>query len=454
MNDNAITLVAVDDDPVTLDLITAALAQDGLEIFTCPDGEAGLEMVFRRRPQVVILDLMMPKLSGMEALERIVEVDPSIDVILLTGHYSTDSAVEAIQKGACDYLTKPISIEKLRERVGSSIADARRRQRTIQLERELLQAAQFEGMVGQSPLMLEVFARIRRVAPHFRTVLVTGPTGTGKELVARALHRLSPAASGPFGVVNCAAVVETLFESELFGYVKGAFTGATQDKIGMFEYAQGGTLLLDEIGDMPLATQTKLLRVLQNQEIQRVGSPVPRKVDVRVVAATNQDLERLVAEKKFRDDLYFRVSTSEIRLPRLVERKEDLPLLERHILEHFAAQYRKPVSRLTRRAQTVLARYSWPGNVREVENVLAHACMMAEGDAIDVRDLPERFHGQIARGGGQDDDLMTLEEVDRRHALRVLERVGGNKVQAAEILGVSRATLYRLLAENDSRPEK
>jgi two-component system response regulator HydG len=222
----------------------------------------------------------------------------------------------------------------------------------------------------------------------------------------------------------------------------------------MFEYAHGGTVLLDEIGDMPLATQTKLLRVLQNQEIQRVGSPVPRKVDVRVVAATNQDLQRLVAEKKFRDDLYFRVSAIEIRLPRLVERKEDLPLLERHFLEHFAAQYGKPVPRLTRRAQAVLARHSWPGNVRELENTLAHACMMAEGDTIDVRDLPERFQSQVARSAGQDDDLMTLEEVDRRHVLRVLERVGGNKVQAAEILGVSRATLYRLLAESDSRPEE
>jgi DNA-binding NtrC family response regulator len=444
-----ITLIAVDDDPLTLDLIKAALTQEGVEILTSSDAEAGLELIVRRRPRVAILDLIMPKLSGMQVLERVVEIDPSIDVILLTGHYSTDSAVEAIQKGACDYLTKPISIERLRERIGILIADARRRQRALQLERELVEASQFEGIVGQSPLMLEVFARIRRIAPHFRTVLVTGSTGTGKELVARALHHLSPSPSGPFVVCNCAAVVETLFESELFGYVKGAFTGATQDKIGMFEYAHGGILLLDEIGEMPLATQAKLLRVLQDQEIQRVGSPVTRRVDVRVVAATHRDLAAEVADKKFRDDLYYRLCMIEIRLPRLADRKEDLPLLERYFLERFSAQYNKPLPRLTHRAQAILGRYSWPGNVRELENVLGHACMMVEGDAVDVRDLPERFQAAVPKGAGEDSELITLEEVQRRHALRVLERVGGNKVQAAEILGVSRATLYRLLAENE-----
>jgi DNA-binding NtrC family response regulator len=446
-----ITLIAVDDDPLTLDLIKAALTQEGVEILTSSEPQAGLEMILRRRPTIAILDLMMPKLSGMQVLERVMEVDPSIDVILLTGHYSTDSAVEAIQKGACDYLTKPISIERLRERVGSLVADARQRQRAVQLERELLEAAQFEGIVGKSPLMLEVFARIRRIAPHFRTVLVAGSTGTGKELVARALHRLSPNPSGPFVVCNCAAVVETLFESELFGYVKGAFTGATQDKIGMFEYAHGGTLLLDEIGEMPLATQAKLLRVLQDQEIQRVGSPVPRKVDVRVVAATNRDLAAEVGEKRFREDLYYRLCMIEIRLPRLADRKEDLPLLERYFLERFSAQYNKPLARLTHRAQVILARYSWPGNVRELENVLGHACMMVDGDAVDVRDLPERFHTSVPKGAGEEDEFITLEEVERRHALRVLARVGGNKVHASEILGVSRATLYRLLAESEAQ---
>src|SRR2546422_5378422 len=271
----------------------------------------------------------MPKVGGMELLERILEAAPATNVMLMTGHYSTEAAVEAIQKGAYDYLNKPLSVEKLRQRVDQLMAEARQRRRTLQLDRELLKVYEFEGLLGRSPLMLDVFARVRRVAPHFRTVLVTGATGTGKELVARALHRLSPAASGTFAVCNCSAIVETLFESELFGYVKGAFTGATQDKSGLFEYANGGTLFLDEIGEMPLATQAKLLRVLQSQEIQRVRSPAVRKVAVRGVAATNRDLRARVAEKEFRDDLYYRLSMVEVKLPLLAERKEDLPLLVR-----------------------------------------------------------------------------------------------------------------------------
>lgn len=450
MSDNrnkAITLMAIDDEPLTLEFVSAALAQEDVRVITASEPRSGLELVYRERPQIVLLDLKMPSMNGMEILERIVEFDPGIDVILFTGSYSTDSAVEAIQKGACDYLTKPIKVERLRQRVGSLLDDARRRQKAVRLERELLEASQFEGIVGTSPLMLEVFSRIRRVAPHFRNALITGQTGTGKELVARALHRLSPVSSGPFVVMNCAAVVETLFESELFGYVRGAFTGATQDKIGMFEYAHDGVLFLDEIGDMPLTTQAKILRVIQSQEVQRVGSPVPRKVDVRVVAATNRDLESRVSEKAFRDDLYFRLSMVEIKLPPLLDRREDLPLLERFFLERFSRQYKKPVTRLSHRAQTIISRYGWPGNVRELENILGHACMMAEGDTIDVPDLPQRFGAQRPHGIGKDDDMMTLEETQRRHALRVLERVSGNKVHAAEILGISRATLYRLLSE-------
>jgi len=449
-----ILLLAIDDDPQSLEFVKDALAQENLEILTTTDPELGLELVLRRHPQIVLLDLMMPKIGGMELLERILEADPGTNVMLMTGHYSTEAAVEAIQKGAYDYLNKPLSVEKLRQRVDQLIAEARQRRRTLQLDRELLKVYEFEGLLGRSPLMLDVFARVRRVAPHFRTVLVTGATGTGKELVARALHRLSPAASGTFAVCNCSAIVETLFESELFGYVKGAFTGATQDKSGLFEYANGGTLFLDEIGEMPLATQAKLLRVLQSQEIQRVGSPAVRKVDVRVVAATNRDLRARVGEKEFRDDLYYRLSMVEVKLPLLAERKEDVPLLVRYLVERFATQYNKPIRGLTRRAQALLARYSWPGNVRELENALGHACMMVEGDLIDVRDFPDTLRKPAERELVEDEDLIPLDELQRRHALRVLARVGGNKKRAAEILGIARTTLYQLLAESGAEQKE
>jgi DNA-binding NtrC family response regulator len=357
--------------------------------------------------------------------------------------------VDAIQKGACDYLTKPLSIEKLRRRIALLLSEAEERRRTYELDHELLNACQFEGIVGRSPLMLDVFARIRRVAPHFQNVLVTGPTGTGKELVARALHRLSPVASGPFAICNCSAIVETLVESELFGYVRGAFTGANQDKVGVFEFANGGIVFLDEIGELPLASQGKLLRVLQNSEIQRIGSPVLRTVDVRVIAATNRNLRSLVAEGKFREDLYYRLAMAEIPLPRLMDRREDMPLLQRHFLEKFAAQYNKPVTGITRRAQNRMATYTWPGNVRELENTIGNACMMADGPVIDINDLPEPVRGLAT--AAQDDNLAPLHEMQRRHVIRVLEHVGGNKSQAAEILGISRATVYQLLAETKAK---
>src|SRR3984885_11072905 len=261
-----IKLVAIDDTPASLELVSEALQQDGLTIFTSTDPEEGLDLIYQEHPQIVLVDLMMPKLTGLQVLERVVEFDPSIDVILMTAHYSSETAVEAIQKGASDYLNKPISIPALRVRVEKLLADARRRQRALVLDSELVDTARFEGMIGRSPLMWDLFARIRRVAPHYRSALITGPTGTGKDLVAKRLHNLSPAKSGRFVTCNCSAVVETLFESELFGYVKGAFTGAATDKMGLFEFAHGGTLFLDEIGDMPSNTQAKLLRTLQNQE--------------------------------------------------------------------------------------------------------------------------------------------------------------------------------------------
>jgi DNA-binding NtrC family response regulator len=450
----AVSLLIIDDNAGSLELLSSALAQPELEILTASDPEEGLDLVFERHPQIVLTDLVMPRLSGLDVLERIMEFDPSIDVILMTAHYSTESAVAAIQKGACDYLNKPISIASLRERVGKLIENARKRQRALQLEDELLENAEFEGIVGNSPLMWEVFSRVRRVAPHYRSVLVTGETGTGKDLIARALHRLSPAAAGRYVVLNCSAVVETLFESELFGHVKGSFTGATNDKPGLVEHAHGGTLFLDEIGDMPLATQAKLLRVLQNQEVQRVGSLTPHKVDVRVIAVTNSNLRAAIAEKRFREDLYYRLSMVEIRVPRLSERREDLPLLERHFVARFAAQYGKKIRGLTPRVQIRLSMHTWPGNVRELENVIGHACMMTQGDTIDVPDLPQYLQSAsevaaAAPDGPPDTEVATLEDQERHLIIRALEQANGNQSKAARLLRIGRDALrYKLKKHN------
>ncbi len=439
-------LLAIDDEPQSLELIKDALSTDGLEILTACGAVEGLEVFRRTHPQIVLLDLMMPGIRGLEMLDSILETDPSTEVILMTAHYSTESAVEAIQKGASDYLDKPLSVEKLRRRISQLLSDAEIRQTTHRLEHELLNACQFEGIVARSPVMLDVFAKIRRVAPHFRTVLISGATGTGKELVAHALHRLSPVALSPFVVCNCSALVESLMESQLFGYVKGAFTGAAQDKVGVFEYANHGTVFLDEIGELPFTAQSKLLRVLQNHEIQRVGSPVPRTVDVRVIAATNRNLRSMVRDGQFREDLYYRLGVVEIEVPRLIDRREDFPLLLRYFLDKFAVEYKKPVTGMTRRARTRMGMYSWPGNVRELENVIGNACMMANGPVIDVCDLPESVRNQSADVAAQDESLISLDELQKRHTTRVLERVGGNKSQAAEILGISRASIYEFLA--------
>jgi DNA-binding NtrC family response regulator len=444
-------LLAIDDQLQSLEFIRNSLFGSGLEILTAPTAEEGLETLRRTRPRIVLLDLTMPGIRGADLLEAILAIDPGTEVILMTDEYSAEAAVQAIQDGACDYLSKPLDADKLRRRISQLLSWADERRRTYRLDHELINACQFEGIVGRSPVMLDVFAKIRRVAPHFRTVLISGATGTGKELVARALHNLSPAAGNPFVVRNCSAIVESLMESELFGHVKGAFTGASHDKLGVFEYANHGTVFLDEIGELPLTAQSKLLRVLQNHEIQRVGSPVSRTIDARVIAATNRNLRTMVNEGKFREDLYYRLAMVEIKLPGLAERREDLPLLERYFLDKFAAEYNKPVSGMTRRAQTRMAMYSWPGNVRELENVIGNACMMVDGIVIDVRDLPESIRSQPRDLAAQDDTMISLEELQKRHMIRVLERVGGNKSQAAEILGISRATIYQLLAQTRPR---
>jgi len=395
-------------------------------------------------------------------LERIMEADPATDVVLMTAHYSTESAVEAIKKGAGDYLNKPVSISALRERIGKLVEGARKRERSSQLEDELRSTSEFEGIVGRSPQMWDMFSRIERVAPHYRALLIVGETGTGKDLVARAIHKLSPVANGRYVVLNCSAVVETLFESELFGHVKGSFTGATHDKPGLFEHAHGGTLFLDEIGDMPLATQAKLLRVLQNQEVQRVGALSARKVDVRVIAATNHDLRAAIAEKRFREDLYYRLSMVEILTPRLADRKEDLRLLERHFLTRFSRQYGKEIRGLTHRAQIRLSQHNWPGNVRELENVIGHAAMMTMGDSIDVPDLPTYLQGAsdhsvpsaVMEMPSPSAGIGTLEDQERTLLIRALEQAGGNQSKAARILRIGRDALrYKMKKHNLDTPD-
>jgi len=450
--DLALRLLVIDDDLPTLAFMRKVFEKEPVEIFVAGDTSEGLDLLRKKRPHVVMLDLLMPEIGGMEMLEKILEIDPGVDVILISGNYSTEAAVEAIKKGACDYLTKPISVVRLRETARTLHSQLQLRQHTQTLEGELIDAFQFEGMIGRSPLMLDLFRKIKRVARHFRTILLIGETGTGKELAAKALHRLGPRPSSPFITANCSAWAESLLETELFGCVKGAFTGATQDRKGVFEYADGGTLLLDEIGDMPLSSQANLLRVLQNQEIQRVGSPIVHKVDVRVIAATSRDLRVMVAENKFREDLYYRLTMMEIRVPSLADRREDLPLLERYMIHSFVAHSNKQIRGLTRRAQVVLGRHAWPGNVRELENVIGHGCIMAEGDVIDIHNLPEylRIRQDSCIMNSGEKEIVSLMEMKQRYTREVVHRVK-NKAQAAHLLGISRTKLYRLLSKKPVR---
>lgn len=437
-----VSIVILDDNAGSLELLSAALARDGVKIHTASRPGEALELVRQVRPQLVLTDLVMPEMSGLDVLNRIMQMAPATDVVLMTAHYTTETAVQAIRQGAADYLEKPIRLPVLRERVGRLIEEARRRQ-------ELGTDAAFEGLIGTGPRMAEMFARIRRIAPHYRSALIQGATGTGKDLVARALHARS-GVKGQYVVLNCSAVVETLFESELFGHVRGAFTGADRDKPGLFEAANEGTLFLDEIGDMPMATQAKLLRALQNQEVLRVGSLQPRKVNVRVIAATHRNLRQAVSERLFREDLYYRLTMVEISVPALAERPEDLPLLIRHFLDQFSQQYGKKLRGITPRARMILERHTWPGNVRELENALGHACMMAEGEEADVEDLPASVTEPETRAGSQPlvepqapfvAEDGSLAEHERLLLVSTLEKARGNQSQAARALGIGRDAL-------------
>ena len=436
-------LIVIDDDQSAIELIQAALEPRLIHVVGFTNPIRGLEHIAHYRPEVTLLDQNMPELSGLEVLDQITQVAPGTDVILVTADYSTETAVRAIQMGASDYWTKPLDLERLRDRIDTWLDDRRKTQQRLILDGNLTRAYDFYGIVGRSPSLLDMFTKVRRIAPHFQMVLVRGDTGTGKELVANTLHLLSPRAKRPLVVCNCAALVDTLVESELFGYVKGSFTGAVEDRAGMIEAADNGTLFLDEVGEIPLSTQAKLLRVLQNRELRRVGASSPRKVDVHIIAATNRDLRRMVVQGSFREDLYYRLAVVEILVPSLSERREDLPLLLRHFLDKYAREYNKPGLSLARRAEILLSGYSWPGNIRELQSMIASCAMVSGGTLIDVADLPEWVQNQSHVQ--QENGLVSLDEMDGRHARHVLARVAGNHKRAAEVLGIGRTTLYRLL---------
>lgn len=441
-------VLLIDDDQGIADFLGDAVAAPGIEFQWAPGVEAGYEKAALIPPDLILLDLGLPDGDGMELLDRLLNYNPNFEVIVFSGQHSHEKAVQAIRRGAVDYLTKPVVMRELIKRI----------RLRAQLDERVdfpLQAnsadgfREREGIIGRTPELLAILSKIERIGQHFRTALILGETGTGKDLIARALHRQSGAA-GPFVVCNCAALVESLFESELFGFQKGAFTGASEDRIGLFEHANGGTLFLDEIGELPMVTQAKLLRSLQTREVQRIGSSAARKVDVRIVAATNRDLREMVGKGMFREDLYFRLALIQLEIPPLSKRTPDLPLLENHFLDKFSGLYQTPRQRLSRRVQAILRKHSWPGNIRELENVIAYSCMMSGDEVIEPDALPEYLTQAlpaVPEHMETGEAPLSLDEMRSRYVARVLERTGGNRARAAQILKIGRATLFRYLKE-------
>jgi len=438
-------VLVVDDEPAQRELVGGFLRKQGFEVAEAPDGRTALER-FRKEPfDLLLTDQRMPGLSGLELLEAARAVTPAVSMIIMTAYGTIETAVAAIKGGAADYLTKPLNLDELLHR----IAQVRERQRLIMENRELREALQerhrVEGIIGESGRMQEVLSLVRRVAGSDATILIQGESGTGKELIARAIHYASPRAGAPLVSVNCAALPETLLESELFGHEKGAFTGAVAARKGRFELADGGSLFLDEIGDLPLHLQVKLLRVLQEREFERVGSSRPVSVDVRLLAATHRDLEALVRAGRFRDDLYYRINVVSISLPPLRERREDIPLLLDHFVEKFARRNGKRISGLTRDAREALLRYDYPGNVRELENLVERAVVLTRDEVIGLEDLPLGVKEREGETSGETSLTVRVEGLERRMIREALDRADGVQTRAAEILGISERVLrYKL----------
>lgn len=434
------TILVVDDAPDTLELLQRNLQSQGYQVFTASNVMEAIKILDTTALNLVITDLKMPGASGLDLIKHVRENFREIEVMMITGYPTVESAVKAIKSGAEEYLTKPFTDTELFSAVERVFEKAHVRRAATSI-RHRSQKSPY-GFIGESEAMQEVFNAIAKAASTSATVLITGESGTGKELVARAIHYNSPRNSAPFLPVNCGAIPEELLESELFGHIKGAFTGATETRAGFFQTADGGTIFLDEISETSLSMQVKLLRVLQDKEVVMVGSTRPRKVDVRILASTNKDLIALVKKGLFREDLFFRIDVIKIELPPLRERGEDLLLLIQHFTSQFVKELGKPIPQFSDQALQVLRNYHWPGNVRELENVIQRLVLMTDGDLIEVPDLPSlmRFSALQETGFHR-----TLAEVEAEYIRNVLASVGDNKTKAAEILGIDRKTLREKL---------
>ncbi len=443
-------LLLVDDQPEVLEGLTLAFSRTDNNVLTATSGEEAIHLLNSEDVDVVVTDLKMEGIDGIGVLRHSLSMNPSPAVIILTAHGTIESAVDALKEGAFDYLTKPVNVKELRVLVDKAAEHRRLLRENFELRAQIDKRFGIEGMVGESPDMQQLYQTIRQVGPTKATVLVLGESGVGKELMARALHQASPRAKKNFIAVHCAALPETLLESELFGHERGAFTGAVSRRPGRFEMADGGTLFLDEIGEIPLSMQVKLLRVLEQREIQRVGGNETVKVDVRLLVATNRELEEEVAEGRFREDLYYRLKVITITVPPLRHRRGDIPLLARHFLADLSKENGRPMPpTLSKEAIEVLQTYHWPGNIRELRNVMESAFVFLRSDEVSPKDLPASIQqtNDIPAEGLHIPLGMPLEEVETIYLKRTLSAVDGNRTRAAESLGISRRTLQRRIKE-------
>src|SRR6184192_3931274 len=445
-------VLAIDDEPAMTEWLKILLEHAGYEVRTALIGNRGEDLFKTWHPDTVITDMLLPDVDGIELVRKFKQLDPEAEVIVITGQGNIPRSVEAVKAGAFDFLEKPVDAERLLDKLEKAIKQKALIDENEQLKAKLQDRYKFQNVIGKSKKMQELFELIESVAASEANILIQGDNGTGKELIANAIHYNSKRSKGPFIKINCAAIPKDLIESELFGYKKGAFTGATMDKEGLFEMAEGGSLLLDEIGEMPPYLQTKLLRMLQEREYRPIGSDRIVRVDFRLVCATNIDLDAALRDGKLREDLYFRINTITLRVPPLRERTEDIPLLCEHFLEKYKQRHQRNVKSIAPAAYHVLIRHRWPGNVRELENVIERGVLVAKAQEITVNDLPESLRTESATTTEfVIPPHRTLAEIEKMAILQTLQRTNWNKQEAAQILGLYRPTLYSKMKKHEIR---